>query len=168
FRRRDDRADQAGSTGRSKATRPAGAIPRLGSREQGRPGTGDPRPRSSRGEFDLPFRTVEPCTTFSYVRSKDQYERGLKPTSSKCLHLYKYFIHPVFGFMSARLQTWFPFNVQICMNGREWLARQFVQNGRTDFKRVRNCFPWIGDFELAQRLMNDQLKTEWPRALTRI
>ena len=114
------------------------------------------------------FKTLEPCMTFEYQRSQDRSERGLKLYPGKCLHLYHYFIDPVFGFMSARLQTWFPFNVQICMNGREWLARQFVQNGRTDFKRVRNCFPWIGDFELAQRLMNDQLKTDWPRALTRI
>jgi hypothetical protein len=106
--------------------------------------------------------------TFEYLRSKDRTERGLKLYPGKCLHLYKYFIHPIFGFMSARLQTWFPFNVQICMNGREWLGRQLMRKGRTDFKRVRNCFPWIGDFGLAQRLMDDQLKTNWPRALTRI
>lgn len=114
------------------------------------------------------FTTLEPCMTFEYQRSQDRSERGLKLYPGKCLHLYQYRIDPVFGFMSARMQTWFPFNVQICMNGREWLARQLVQNGRTDFKRVRNCFPWIGDFELAQRLMNDQLKTDWPSALSRI
>lgn len=114
------------------------------------------------------FTTLEPCMTFEYRRSQDRNERGLKLCPGKCLHLYQYFIHPVFGFMSARLQTWFPFNVQICMNGREWLGRQLMQKKRTDFKRVRNCFPWIGDFGLAQRLMNDQLRTDWPRALTRI
>jgi hypothetical protein len=38
-------------------------------------------------------------------------------------HLYKYFVHPQCGFMSARLQTWFPFNIQVCLNRREWLAR---------------------------------------------
>ena len=26
--------------------------------------------------------------------------------------------------MNARIQTWFPFRIQICLNGREWLARQ--------------------------------------------
>jgi len=114
------------------------------------------------------FTTVEPCITFSYVRSKNHHERGLKPTTSKCLHLYKYFVHPVFGFMSARLQTWFPFNIQICMNGREWLARQLLSKGYDDFRRVRNCFPWIKDFGLAQQLMNEQLNTNWPTALTEI
>ncbi len=114
------------------------------------------------------FTTLETCRTFEYRRSQDHNERGLILYPGKCLHLYKYFIDPVFGFMSARLQTWFPFNIQICMNGREWLARQLMRNERTDFQRVRNCFPWIGDFGLAQRLMNEQLKTDWPRALTRI
>lgn len=114
------------------------------------------------------FSTLEPCRTFSYVRSQDRLERGLKPTSSKCLHLYKYFIHPVFGFMSARLQTWFPFNIQICMNGREWLARQLLSQGYDSFSRVGNCFPWIKDFAVAQQLMKEQLTTNWPTVLTEI
>ena len=67
---------------------------------------------------------VEPCMSFEYHRSCDPKERGLRLRPKKCLHLYKYFVHPHFGFMSARLQTWFPFNVQICLNGREWAARQ--------------------------------------------
>ena len=33
------------------------------------------------------------------------------------------------GFMNARIQTWFPFPVQICLNGREWLARQMEAAG---------------------------------------
>ena len=114
------------------------------------------------------FTVLEPCMTFEYFRSQNRNERGLKLRPGKCLHIYKYFIDPVFGFINARLQTWFPFNIQICMNGREWLARQLVRKGRTDFKRVRNCFPWMGDFGLAQRLLDDQLKSNWPRALTRI
>jgi len=114
------------------------------------------------------FTALEPCRTFEYHRSSDHSERGLRLVSGKCLHLYKYSLDPVFGFMNTRLQTWFPFNIQICINGREWLSRQLMRKGRTDFKRVRNCFPSMGDFALAQRLMNDQLRTDWPRALNRI
>ena len=106
--------------------------------------------------------------TFEYHRSQDHHERGLRLRPSKCLHLYKYFLHPRFGFMSARIQTWFPFNVQICMNGREWLARQLARKHRSDFKRVDNCFTWLGDPPLAQRLMNEQLASDWPRALNAI
>lgn len=111
------------------------------------------------------FKVVEPCMTFVYHRSKDPTERGLRLRPGKCLHLYKYFLHPRFGFCSVRLQTWFPFNMQVCLNGREWLASQLVRKGRNDFKRIDNCFTWLGKPELAQRLMNEQLKTDWARAL---
>jgi hypothetical protein len=110
------------------------------------------------------FKTVEPCVSFEYHRSKDKNERGLRLRPTKCLHLYKYFLHPVFGFMNVRLQTWFPFDIQVCLNGREWLARQLTRRG-CDFKRLDNCFPWIDDVDLAQRLMAKQLETDWPDAL---
>ncbi len=108
---------------------------------------------------------LEPCMSFEYHRSANRDERGLRLRPSKCLHLYKYFLHPRFGFMNARIQTWFPFNVQVCMNGREWLARQLEREGRSDFKRADNCFTWLGKPDLAQRRMNQQLTTDWPRAL---
>jgi hypothetical protein len=31
----------------------------------------------------------------------------------KCLHIYKYYLHPVFGFMNVRIQTWFPLSARI-------------------------------------------------------
>ncbi len=83
------------------------------------------------------------------------------------MHLYKYFLHPEFGFINARLQTWFPFNVQICLNGREWLAVQ-LRRAQSDFKRADNCFTWLGDPDFAQRLMSEQLATDWPLALDAI
>jgi len=114
------------------------------------------------------FKVIEPCMTFEYHCSADRDQRGLKPTPGKCLHLYHYWLDPFFGFMNARIQTWFPFNIQICINGREWLARQLLSRGENNFKRVDNCFTWFGNPELAQRLMDEQLKTDWPRALNSI
>lgn len=108
--------------------------------------------------------TIEPCTSFEYHRSPDPNERGLKLRPRKCLHLYKYFLHPTLGFMNARLQTWFPFKVQICINGREWLARQLARRG-SKFQRADNCFTWLGNPKLGQRLMDEQLQTNWPQLL---
>jgi hypothetical protein len=105
--------------------------------------------------------------SFEYHRSQDRNERGLKLRPKKCLHVYKYFIHPDFGFMGARLQTWFPFNIQVWLNGREWLAVHLKRKS-VDFKRHDNCFTWLGDVEAAQRLMDKQLETDWARALTDI
>lgn len=111
--------------------------------------------------------TVEPCMSFEYHRSQDRRERGLRLVPSKCLHLYKYFLHPTFGFMNARIQTWFPFNLQICVNGREWLAGDLAKKASA-FKRADNGFTWLSNPGLAQRLMDQQLETAWPEALRRI
>jgi hypothetical protein len=111
------------------------------------------------------FTVVEPCTSFEYHLSSDRRERGLRLRPRKCLHVYKYYRHPVFGFLNARIQTWFPFKVQICLNGREWLATEFERKGRTDFRRNDNCFTWLGDPALAQRWMDRQLETDWKHAL---
>jgi hypothetical protein len=114
------------------------------------------------------FRTVEPCMSFEYHRSAHACDRGLRLRPRKCLHIYQYFFHPLFGFMNARLQTWFPFNIQICLNGREWLARQFQRRGHTDFIRHDNCFTQLGDPALAQRLMDRQLAISWKPVLDAI
>ena len=111
------------------------------------------------------FKAIEPCMSFEYHRSPDPRERGLRLRPRKCLHVYQYLVHPSFGFMNARIQTWFPFNVQICLNGREWLARQ-LHRRNADCKRADNCFTWVANPELAQRLMDEQLATDWPAALT--
>jgi hypothetical protein len=110
---------------------------------------------------------VEPCMSFEYHRSQNQKERGLKLRTRKCLHVYKYFLHPLFGFMNARIQTWFPFNIQVCLNGREWLARVLERKG-IGFLRHDNCFTALDDIRAAQRLMDKQLETDWPRVLTRL
>jgi hypothetical protein len=80
------------------------------------------------------------------------------------LHFYYYFLDAELGFMHARLQTWFPFSVQICLNGREWLARQMDRAG-IGYRRRDNCFIGIDDIAAAQRLMDQQLRTNWPRRL---
>lgn len=110
------------------------------------------------------FKAVEPCMSFEYHRSAEVKERGLRLRPKKCLHLYKYFVHPEFGFIHARLQTWFPFNVQVCLNGREWVARQ-LEKHHSGFRRVDNCFTALDNPALAQQLMNEQLETAWPVAL---
>jgi hypothetical protein len=91
----------------------------------------------------------------------------LKPRPGKCLFFYHYYIHPVFGFLNARIQTWFPFSIQICLNGREWLAQQ-MQTAGLDYLQRDNCFPWIANWTKAQRLMDRQLKTKWPKLLNGI
>jgi hypothetical protein len=82
----------------------------------------------------------------------------------KCLHAYHYYQHPLFGLMHMRLQTWFPFNLWCCVNGREWLARQLDQE-RIGYMKRENCLVAVADVSKAQELADQQLKTDWAAAL---
>jgi hypothetical protein len=110
---------------------------------------------------------VEPCQSYELYRNRQTQKLELQPRWRKCLFLYHYWIDPVFGFMHARIQSWFPFSIQVCLNGREWLARQMDRIGLR-YQRKDNCFPWIEDFPRAQALMDTQLRTPWPSILNRI
>jgi len=107
---------------------------------------------------------VEPCSSFEIFRNRDTYRLEIRPRLRKCLHLYHYYRHPTFGFMHARLQTWFPFNIQVCLNGREWLARQMDRAGLA-YRQRDNSFTWLEDVDKAQALMNQQSAAHWPRLL---
>ena len=107
---------------------------------------------------------VEPCCSFEIHRNRQTKKLELVSRYRKCLFLYQYRVHPRFGFMNARIQTWFPFPIQICMNGRESLGRQMDRKG-IKYAAEGNCFPWIEDWAKGQRLMDQQLRTEWPKEL---
>ena len=81
-----------------------------------------------------------------------------------CHVLYHYQIHPQLGWMHARIQTWFPFNIQVGLNGREWLARQMDQDG-VKYRQQGNCFVWIEDYRRAQELMQQQVQVNWAEVL---
>jgi hypothetical protein len=78
----------------------------------------------------------------------------------KCLHLYHYWMDAEMGLMSARIQSWFPFSIQVCINGREWLARQMDTAG-WKYVQQGNCFVWLEDYQQAQALLGRQLETNW-------
>ncbi|RPI25263.1 MAG: hypothetical protein EHM61_14855 [Acidobacteria bacterium] len=111
------------------------------------------------------IKAVEPCLGYDVESQDGRLRLVLRPR--KCLFLYHYFIHPIFGFMHARLQTWFPFPIQLCLNGREWLARQMDRAG-VSYERVDNCFPWLEKLATAQELAREQLRLNWVPVLNRI
>jgi hypothetical protein len=109
------------------------------------------------------LQCVEPCWTFDRVKNDEGFwevrgERG------KCSHLYHYYIHPQFGWMYVRLQTWFPFEIQVGINGREWLARQ-MDRENLKYERSDNKFLWVEDWQRAQQLLDEQWQTDWVREL---
>jgi hypothetical protein len=107
---------------------------------------------------------VEPCWSYRAAGNRQTEELELRLEPMKCLHQYYYYQHPQLGFLHARLQTWFPFTMHICLNGREWLARQLEQAG-LGYQRRENCFVDLADLPRAQRLFDRQLHSDWRRLL---
>jgi hypothetical protein len=100
------------------------------------------------------FSTLELANCFALVRG------NIVPRLRKCLHLYFYLIHPELGFMHVRLQTWFPFQIQIYLNGREWLARQLDKKG-IGHVRYENTFLRIDDLAAAERICGAFSQRAW-------
>jgi hypothetical protein len=82
----------------------------------------------------------------------------------KCVHYYHYFRHPELGLCYVRVQTWFPFQVRVGLNGRERLYRQLDRRG-VPVRRRDNLLVSVADPALAQELLDEQRRTDWPRLL---
>lgn len=105
---------------------------------------------------------VEPCRTWRIRRNAETGRPGFQMEWAKCMHYYFYWQHEEVGFCHLRLQTWFPFLVQICINGREWLGQSLDREG-VAYRREANCFPWLADVPRAQALMDQQSQMDWGR-----
>lgn len=110
---------------------------------------------------------VHPCTSYGVFGERETKHIQLRACLRKCLHVYHYMIHPLVGWMVAWLQTWFPLTIKVCINGREWLGRQMDQAG-IGYVRRDNCFVRVDDCTRAQRLLDAQLRTDWPALLNRV
>jgi hypothetical protein len=101
------------------------------------------------------FSVLEPCRTFSLVW-KDA-SPFVRPAQRKCLPLYFYFLDRQLGLIHVKLQTWFPFPLQVYVNGHEWLARRLDRHGVKYCKRD-NAFLHVSDRERAQKLADGCLE----------
>ena len=110
---------------------------------------------------------VEPCQSFAIKKDKKQKQLKLVGRWRKCLHVYFYWLDSDYGLMHLRLQTWAPFTIQVCVNGREWLARQMDKVG-LNYQRQDNYFAWISDAAKAQRLMDQQPQIQWRPELEKL
>jgi hypothetical protein len=110
------------------------------------------------------FSVLEPCRTFSL-----KFQKGgprLEPARRKCLFIYYYFMDREFGLIHVKLQTWFPMQIQIYVNGHDWLERKLTANG-IPFTKHDNVFLRIEDWKRAQKLSDRFTGLNWPWILQR-
>ncbi len=113
------------------------------------------------------FSTVELCWSFEVAFNPATHFLELKAGKRTCLHYYHYYLDPDFGLIHARVQTWLPFAIHVCVNGRERLARQMDQAGLRYVQRD-NCFTDVSAFARAQALLDEQQHFAWSAWLDRL
>ena len=110
------------------------------------------------------FSAVELCRTFSF-----RFEKGrpmVRPTSRKCLFIYFYFMDQKFGLIHVKIQTWFLMQIQVYVNGHDWLERKLTAN-RITFIKHDNVFLGVDDWKRAQKLADQFTCLNWPQILER-
>jgi hypothetical protein len=110
------------------------------------------------------FTALEPCWSYSVRGNRGNQRLEFRREMRKCLHVYHYYQHRLFGLLYARVQSWFPFTVQVGLNGREWLARS-LDVAKVPYRRNDNCLTWVKDFAKAQALLDEQLQVNWSSLL---
>lgn len=100
----------------------------------------------------------ETCRTVKlrYGKDRPKLEFAYRPQRV----LYYYFLDRDFGRVHVRIQTWFPFTVQIYVNGHDWLARQMIRR-KLGFTQCDNCFTAIDRPELAQQIADRFVNLAW-------
>lgn len=97
---------------------------------------------------------LEVDNSFDILRNKQTHKLELIAKQRKCLHIYFYFIDERLGLCHFRIQTFFPFKVQIYFNGREKLACE-LNKSKIAYQKDDNCFTWISNLSGAQKLADN-------------
>lgn len=95
--------------------------------------------------------TMELCDTMTVKGNKETKLLEVTRKSTKCKYYYLYMIDEEFGWMYLKIQTWFPFNVQIYLNGREYICTQLDKEG-INYERYNNSLVDIDNIERAQEI----------------
>ena len=108
------------------------------------------------------YSMMETCRTYR-VRYTDRGPNA-EPDLRVCLVLYYYYLDRDFGLLHIKIQTWFPFTVQVYVNGHEWLARQLTRRG-LGYRKRDNAFVWLADAQRTQALARGFWRRDWPKLL---
>jgi hypothetical protein len=111
--------------------------------------------------------TLEVGTCYEVFRCRDKDHSWMRRRPRKYKHYYFYWDDKKFGLTQVRLAAWFPFDVYVVLNGREWLAQQ-MDAKQIGYHRQDNCFVDIADFARAQKLADGQPRIDWVAQLNRL
>ena len=110
------------------------------------------------------FSTVELCKTSTVLKNHNTCKLEVGHKDTKCKFFYLYFNDKEFGWMFLKIQTWFPYNVQIYFNGHERLSKLLDKNN-IKYAMFNNSFSDIEDFDkaqgLADKILNEKISSSF-------
>jgi hypothetical protein len=120
--------------------------------------------RHGRTSGRLALLTCQESALTYRVRLNAEHLIEPRKEKTRCTHHYHYFLHEQLGLCYVRISTWFPFAVRVGLNGRRWLAQQLSNRG-VGYQRRDNLITAVDDVALAQQLLDEQVRTHWPKVL---
>jgi len=106
----------------------------------------------------------ETCRTVALKYGKGRPQLYFKRRPQRVL--YYYHLDRQFGLMHVRVQTWFPYTIQVYVNGHDWLARQ-MRSKRLGFVQRDNAFMQLDDPQKAQQLADRFAQLNWVKQLNK-
>jgi len=117
------------------------------------------------------YSVVELCNTMTVDKNRENGKLEVVSQKRKCKHYYLYYNDFEFGKMFVKIQTWFPYNVQIYINGREYLSK-ILDKENIKYEMYHNSFSYIENFgraqELADGILNKNLVSSFDGIIAKI
>ena len=117
------------------------------------------------------FSDIEVCSTMNVTKNGKTKKLELKWGPRKCKYYYLYYFDKDFGFMHIKIQSWFPFMVQIYINGHEWLKQQLIKEN-ISFEMYNNSFSYIENIpkaqEIADKINNSKISDKFDSMIKEI
>lgn len=106
----------------------------------------------------------ETCRTVKLKHARQRPELAFAYRPQRVLYYYR--LDPQFRLIYIRLQTWFPYVIQVYVNGHDWLARQMARR-QLGFCQTDNAFTQLDDPQQAQQIADRFIRLRWVSQLDR-
>ncbi len=100
------------------------------------------------------------CLRGNYLKKELEVRKEL----GQHLHYYLYYMDAEFGWMHVKIQTYYPFTIQVYINGREYLKRT-LDKANINYESYNNSVTWVADLSKAQQLSDNLIQKKWDRFL---